>query len=306
VRSGARHSKIAGVRCELLRGPIGLSAFAPAAASWLRRDPVRHNHLATVVSQRADGVLPVEPDAIWALLRDAPDEPPTWVATWTPPHLLLVPELDDAAAAALVDALLEAGDVLPGVTGMAPGPGAVARVWAERTGGTARPGMATKLLVLDSPRPPADVRGRLIKADWTYRPWLVKAVLGFEREVHNDEPVLVTEADAARTVDYLLSARLAWLWEVRGEPVTLVVNRPPASGAYRISLVYTPPDHRRHGYAAAATAGVSQHLLDIGARAVLLFTDAANATSNGVYERIGYRPVAAGETWVFAPTRTPS
>ncbi|GAA3393656.1 GNAT family N-acetyltransferase [Cryptosporangium minutisporangium] len=294
------------MRCELLRGPIGLSAFAPAAAGWLTRDPVRHNHLATVVSQRADGILPTEPDAVWALLRDRAGAPPQWVATWTPPHLLLVPELDEEAATALVDALIEAGDTLPGVTGMAPGPTAVARAWVARTGDTTRPGMATRLLVLDTLRPPTDVPGRLIKADWTYRTWLIRAVLGFERDTPSDEPAEVTEEAAARSVDQLLSARLAWLWEVRGEPVALVVNRPPASGVYRISMVYTPPELRRRGYAAAATAELSQHLLDIGARAVLLFTDAANPTSNGVYERIGYRALATGETWVFTRTRTPS
>lgn len=289
------------MRCELLRGSIGLSAFAPAAASWLTHDPVRHNHLATVVSQRADGALPTEPDAVWALLRDAPGAPPEWVATWTPPHLLLVPEFDDDAADALVNALIEAGDAVPGVTGMSPGPGAVARAWTARTGDVARPGTATRLLLLETLRPPADVPGKLIRADWTYRPWLIKAVLAFVRDIPHDEPTSFTEKDAARQVDYCLSTGTVWLWEVRGEPVALVIHAPPAGGVYRISSVYTPPEKRRRGYAAAATAELSQHLLDIGARSVLLFTDAANPTSNGVYERIGYRAIGVGETWVFAP-----
>ena len=294
------------MHCELLRGSIGLSAFAPAAASWLTHDPVRHNHLATVVSQRADGALATEPDAVWALLRDAPGAPPEWVATWTPPHLLLVPELDDAAADALVSALVEAGDAVPGVTGMRPGPSAVARAWTARTGDAVSPGMATRLLVLDGLRPPVDVPGKLIRADWTYRPWLIKAVLAFANDTPTDQPTSFTEPDAARRVDYYLGTGAAWLWEVRGEPVALVIHAPPAGGVYRIGAVYTPPEKRRRGYAAAATAELSQHLLDIGARSVLLFTDAANPTSNGVYERIGYRAVAEGETFVFTRTRTPS
>jgi ribosomal protein S18 acetylase RimI-like enzyme len=290
------------VRCELLRGSIGLSAFAPAAASWLTHDPVRHNHLATVVSQRADGALPTEPDAVWALLRNAPGAPPAWVATWTPPRLLLVPELDDDAADALVGALVEAGDAVPGVTGMAPGPSAVARAWTARTGDLARPGMATRLLVLETLRPPADVPGKLIRADWTYRPWLIRAVLAFVNDAPGNEPMTFTENDAARRVDYCLSTGTAWLWAVRGEPVSLVIHAPPAAGVYRIGSVWTPPGKRRRGYAAAATAELSQHLLDIGARSVLLFTDAGNPTSNGVYERIGYRAVAEGETWTFIPS----
>ena len=39
-------------------------------------------------------------------------------------------------------------------------------------------------------------------------------------------------------------------------------------------------------------ASLSQLLLDRGAVACTLNTDVANATSNGVYQEIGYRPVA--------------
>ncbi|MGF7236729.1 MAG: GNAT family N-acetyltransferase [Frankia sp.] len=56
----------------------------------------------------------------------------------------------------------------------------------------------------------------------------------------------------------------------------------------RLAPVYTPPAHRRQGYAAAVTAAVSQAALDAGAREVLPFTDLANPTSNGVYRRLGY------------------
>lgn len=290
------------MHCELLRGSIGLSAFAPAAASWLARDPVRHNHLATVVGQRADGALPTEPDSLWALIRSAPGAPPAWVAAWTPPHLLLVPELDDEAAGALVDALLAAGETVPGVTGMSPGPQAVARAWTARTGGTARPGMSTRLLRLGELRPPEGVPGRLIRADWTYRSWLTAALLRFAHDTGVDEPSTDAERDAARRAEYSLGTGSAWLWEVRGEPVALVVHAPPTGGVYRIGTVYTPPERRRHGYAAAATAELSQHLLDIGARDVVLFTDAENATSNGVYERIGYRAIETGATWTFTPS----
>jgi len=55
----------------------------------------------------------------------------------------------------------------------------------------------------------------------------------------------------------------------------------------RIGPVYTPPEHRGKGYAAAVTATISQKLLDLGAQ-VMLFTDASNPTSNGVYKRIGF------------------
>jgi len=59
----------------------------------------------------------------------------------------------------------------------------------------------------------------------------------------------------------------------------------------RIGPVYTPPELRGRGYASALVAGTSQQLLDGGKRFCFLFTDLANPTSNGVYQRLGYRPV---------------
>jgi predicted GNAT family acetyltransferase len=39
------------------------------------------------------------------------------------------------------------------------------------------------------------------------------------------------------------------------------------------------------------TSAVTQAALDAGAADVVLFTDVANPTSNGVYQRLGYRPI---------------
>jgi predicted GNAT family acetyltransferase len=49
------------------------------------------------------------------------------------------------------------------------------------------------------------------------------------------------------------------------------------------------------------TFAVSQAALDAGARDVVLFTDLANPTSNALYQRLGYRPVADRVEWSFSP-----
>ena len=41
--------------------------------------------------------------------------------------------------------------------------------------------------------------------------------------------------------------------------------------------------------------------LDAGATVCTLFTDLANPTSNRIYQRIGYRPVADAGQWRFPP-----
>jgi predicted GNAT family acetyltransferase len=81
------------------------------------------------------------------------------------------------------------------------------------------------------------------------------------------------------------------VWEAGGEPVAIACNTMPVHGTVRIGPVYTPPERRGRGYASAATAALSQRLLDAGAEEVLLYTDLANPVSNSIYQRIGYRSV---------------
>jgi predicted GNAT family acetyltransferase len=82
-----------------------------------------------------------------------------------------------------------------------------------------------------------------------------------------------------------------WIWEVDGQPVSMVGFHHPLFGVCRVGPVYTPPEHRRHGYAGALTSHVSANILAQGNQACL-YTDLANPTSNKIYHQAGYRPVA--------------
>jgi predicted GNAT family acetyltransferase len=86
-----------------------------------------------------------------------------------------------------------------------------------------------------------------------------------------------------------------WLWEVDGVPVAMAGHAPvvatPSGLVGRIGPVYTVPEARGRGIGAAITAVVSRELLAEGAT-VMLYADADNPTSNGVYERLGFRAVA--------------
>jgi predicted GNAT family acetyltransferase len=87
-----------------------------------------------------------------------------------------------------------------------------------------------------------------------------------------------------------------WLWCVDEEPVacTAAVGRTPHG--IRITSVYTPPSHRRRGYASALVASLTRELLEGGREFVFLYADRANPTANAIYQRIGYRLIAeAGE-----------
>jgi RimJ/RimL family protein N-acetyltransferase len=55
-----------------------------------------------------------------------------------------------------------------------------------------------------------------------------------------------------------------------------------------VGNVYTHPDFRNHGLATAATAAVTQHLLD-ACDLIVLNVDPANRTARHIYEQLGFR-----------------
>ncbi|GAA1595314.1 hypothetical protein GCM10009804_59900 [Kribbella hippodromi] len=88
-----------------------------------------------------------------------------------------------------------------------------------------------------------------------------------------------------------LEQQTMWIWEVGGVPVCMVGCRVPLFGVSRVGPVYTPPEWRRRGFAGALTSQVSAGIV-AGGNQACLYTDLDNATSNKIYRRIGYRPVA--------------
>ena len=84
-----------------------------------------------------------------------------------------------------------------------------------------------------------------------------------------------------------------------GEPVCMAgfSGNAQTPGAQRISMVYTPPEQRRKGYAGAAVRALTAKLLAEGQPYIGIVTDAANPTSNKVYESVGFEHVCDGQNW---------
>jgi predicted GNAT family acetyltransferase len=82
------------------------------------------------------------------------------------------------------------------------------------------------------------------------------------------------------------------LWDVDGTPVSMAMLRVPAAGVSRIGPVFTPVSQRGNGYGSAVTAAAAGLARDGGTPDVVLFADLANPTSNAIYQRIGFEPVA--------------
>lgn len=98
-------------------------------------------------------------------------------------------------------------------------------------------------------------------------------------------PMHAPQAGVKRMLD------VGWLWEQDEVPVSMCGYATPVGEpghvVGRIGPVYTPVEHRRHGYAAAVTSRVVEQLQS-ECDYIMLYADAANPASNGVYQRLGF------------------
>ncbi|WP_030436480.1 GNAT family N-acetyltransferase [Actinoplanes subtropicus] len=258
-----------------------VDAFAATAGDFLRSRPVEHTVFLTLVDTlRRRGLRAYGPEApifgSWRPGGGATDG----VLLQTPPYPMMFSRLPAGAVAAALDAV--AGRPLPGVNMMVADAEEFVAGWPAK----ARPGLRVRLYRLKTLIPPPPPGGRARTADASDRDLLLRWFPAFHEELDD-----VSETDYGAVVDDRLAYGGIALWEVDGVPVSMASRSRLDAGMVRIQMVYTPRDHRGHGYAAAVTATVSQAALDQGAAEVVLFTDLDNPTSNGVYQRIGYRPV---------------
>jgi predicted GNAT family acetyltransferase len=102
-----------------------------------------------------------------------------------------------------------------------------------------------------------------------------------------------------------LAAGRLHVWEDGAAVVSMAAVTAAFGGVSRVQLVYTPPERRGRGYAAALVADLTAAEVAAGHRC-MLYTDLANPTSNGVYRRVGYEWVGESRSLLFVPSPTSS
>jgi hypothetical protein len=212
----------------------------------------------------------------------------------TPPHNLILSEVDDLAA---IDPLLEDAraefDSLPGVVG----PKAPVARFAQAWGESARLEIAQRAFRADHVDPPSGVPGSMRDYRQSDRELAVQWMDAFVEEALPEPPPESSEEFVDRRAADPDGGLV--LWENHGV-VSMAGFGGRTPNGIRVGPVYTPPDLRGHGYASALTAALTQRLLDGGLRFCFLFTDLANPTSNSIYQRIGYEPVGDIDLWTFS------
>lgn len=270
--------------------------FAERVGGFLAARPARHSVVLTRLARALAGERSQPPESeLWCWVERPSGGDVVAALMQTPPHGAYLAADDEQPVRALARAVRHIRPDLRSVGG----PDATAVVFADewvRLGG-----------------PPATVvmRQRLLKVDELVEP---PPTPGRHRLAGPaDVPLLRGWGDAftdeatpgGLRVDHVtarVGAGLLHVWEVDGRPVSMAAVTAPEAGVARVQLVYTPPEQRGRGYAAACVAAVTREQLAQPGRTCMLYTDAANATSNAVYERLGYRVIATATDLAFAAT----
>lgn len=262
------------------------------ADKFLASEPVLHNLILSILHSR---VAQRDPGRYWIALHGEEtvgvvvQSPLEYPATLTP--------MGPRAVLAMVDAIAQAGVTLPGVNGDAATAASFAGQWSERCKSAAAPFQGARLYELlelgEVPRAENHLQqGHLRQAGPGDRSLMILWTDAFQDEIGE------SANDSELRVDRGLAAGQIWVWDQKGEAMSMAVSREPVQGVVRLSGVYTPPENRKQGHAAACVHALSKHLRDLGYRCIL-YTDLGNPTSNSIYRRIGYKAVAEALRYRF-------
>lgn len=276
------------------RYTIDAGEYLDRVGVFLRRRPVEHSVLLSTAATCVGKEVVAAKSNLWLWVED--DQEVVATAQHTPPHGAYLSTGPAEAMRTLARTLWRLRPGLPGVTGMDTAPQEFATEWSRLGGPQATPAMRLGLYAADEVSIPSGITGRLRLATggdasllrgWTNR--------------------FVAEAGATSTgndeVGPRVDAGLLFVWEVDGAVVSMAAVSVAQGGVSRVSLVYTPAENRRRGFASACVASLTARELAAPGRTCMLFTDLANPTSNGIYQAVGYRRVGDAATLRFDTPR---
>lgn len=258
---------------------------------FLRRDEALHNLPLGVLGQVEQGIYDE-----WILATVENGDELAGMLFRTPPWPWTVALFDgdvDVYARTVGDHLARHASLPAEVNGAASPAAAVADRWAVAAGAVAQLAMAMRIMdCTELAAPAGDVPGAPRRVQRDHLDVIVPWLAAFEAEALSDSDPR-DESEIRGLVERSLEGGRSpfWVWERDGEVVSLAgIGRPTGTGE-RVGPVYTPSEHRGHGYAGALVRHLTAGAFERGCDHVFLFTDAANPVSNRLYERLGYRHV---------------
>lgn len=262
--------------------------FSRRVAPFLAEREVEHNLILGILAKDAARETP-QADAVWLAIEE--DGVVVGAAVRTPPQYVIVTELPPGGARAVAEWFIGLGVVPDGASGPGEHGREVLVGLRQQLGGRVDLVSAETIYELTSVANIALPPGSPRTAGESDRALLESYFDAFVREV-----ALPRGLDAVELAARHVAAGTALIWEDGGpRAVACRARRTPTGSA--IAPVYTPPEARGRGYAAAVTAALARRQLDAGDRFVCLFAEQKNPTANRLYQRVGFRPVRDFSVW---------
>ncbi|MBM7097424.1 hypothetical protein JSY36_16950 [Bacillus sp. H-16] len=206
----------------------------------------------------------------------------------TPPFNLIIAGKEEGVPDA-VSWLVNQGIDMPGVTGEKELTFAFIDEWEKQTKKKGKPFMRQRIYKLEKVRDVIRKNGTLTVAKKEDLSLITEWVQLFHKEALT--PISKSEAEdfAGKSIEQ----RTIYLWKNEKDvPVSMAKKARETKNGVSVSLVYTPDQYKREGYATSCVAALSEHLLNEGYSFCCLYTDLDNPVSNSIYTKIGYVPVA--------------
>ncbi|NDI35792.1 GNAT family N-acetyltransferase [Chengkuizengella sediminis] len=216
---------------------------------------------------------------------------PIFVMLRTPPHPLILcgnEEYFQEAIAIAVNDLHRKGISIPKIIGPTSLAERFTKKYCELFNLSSKVDMYQKIYELTEVKPIKRSEGKLRLAK-SGEQMLLATWLQHFSEVTGTE---LTLEDANKRVEEFITKETLYVWEVNEEVVSIANKSRPTKNGTVVNFVYTPPHYSRKGFATSCVAELSQLLLNEGYSFCSLYTDLENPTSNSIYVKIGYQPVA--------------
>lgn len=193
-----------------------------------------------------------------------------------------------------IDYLINENIEVPGIIGRKELCADIVNIWAEKSSFKPEISMDQRIYRLDQVNNTHDSKGCFKIADKEDSKTLVKWLMEFNKYIGENPD----KDKAEKQIKNLINKERAYLW-VDKVPVAMVLAGRETKNGITVSGVYTPEKFRNNGYATSCVAKVSKLLLEEGFKFCTLYTDLSNPTSNSIYMKIGYEPIADSLMYEF-------
>jgi ribosomal protein S18 acetylase RimI-like enzyme len=262
------------------------SDFYQTAGGWLGRDE-GVNSVAIGVTKNLMSDKPSYKEAYFGAVTNGDEVLGT--AIMTPPHPLNI----NGMSLAVVPYFVEMAKKIVNPNSVL-GPGEIAKefakIWCDEAGCSLGEEEAQAIHKLERVNHPKSC-GSIIIADESHQ----KLLEEWSREFCIDCGMTENIPDLRAQVASVIENRSRYLLVVNGQTVSMAGRARETETGGTINYVYTPKNLRSNGFASELVAKLSQEILDSGKKAVFLYTQLDNPTSNKIYKSLEFRVIS--DSW---------